>query len=203
MHINFIHPPNIKSLEEVFTVKPKIVTVKEFTDEGFEKFIKDFSEAENSNQDIIPIFIDSYGGEVYILLGMINKIAASNKKVSTILLSKAMSCAAVLFSAGDKGYRFIAPYATLMIHEVSSEMEGKNKEIKADANETERLNTLMFSILDSNCRQDEGYFENLIHDIGHAELYLTAKEAIKHGIADKIGVPNLNIELKLSYKLKC
>ena len=50
---------------------PVIARVNEFTEQAAEKLSTDISAAHNTGQDIIPIVIDSYGGEVYSLMSMI------------------------------------------------------------------------------------------------------------------------------------
>ena len=77
---------------------PVVIRVEKFTPDGAKKFTQDMSAAHNSGQDIIPIVIDSYGGQVYSLMSMISAIRASELPVSTIVEGKAMSCGVVLFS---------------------------------------------------------------------------------------------------------
>ena len=130
---------------------PIVVTVNKFTEESAKQFAEDMEKAENSYQHIIPIVIDSYGGSVYSLLSMIDVIKNSKKIVATISLSKSMSCGAVLLTFGTEGYRFAGLNSTVMIHEVSSMTFGKITEIKADAAEADRLNNIIFSMMDKNC----------------------------------------------------
>ena len=103
-------------------------------------FLSLINKAQNSGQPVIPVIIDSYGGQVYSLMSMISDIKHSKIPVATIVQGKAMSCGAILFSFGTEGYRYMDPDATLMIHDVSSMEIGKVEEIKASAEETERLN---------------------------------------------------------------
>lgn len=166
-----------------------------------EKFRDDLMHAEDhalkSNQSVLPIIIDSYGGEVYSLLSMIDAIKSCKIKIATIVEGKAMSAGAALFSCGTEGYRFIEPCATVMIHEVSSWSEGKNDEIKVKAEETDRLNAKIFSIMAANCKQKKDYFLKLVHQNNHADWYLDAEECVKHNLANRISIPGFKVKVKM------
>ena len=108
---------------------PVIVRVNKFNEEAAEKFTKQMDAAQNSGQPIVPIVIDSYGGQVYSLMSMISNIKAAGLPIATIIEGKAMSCGAILFSFGHDGMRYMDKDATLMIHDVSSMSYGKNEEI--------------------------------------------------------------------------
>ena len=108
---------------------PVIITVNQFNEEETRKFAEMMCQAQNSGQKVIPIEIDSFGGEVYSLMSMIAMIKASKVPVATIIQGKAMSCGAVLFSFGEDGLRFMDKDATVMIHDVSSMDWGKVEEL--------------------------------------------------------------------------
>ena len=110
---------------------PVIIRVNKFDEESAKEFASQVSLAHNTGQNVIPIVIDSYGGQVYSLMSMIAVIKNSELPVATIIEGKAMSCGAVLFTFGEEGMRFMDKDATLMIHDVSSAQWGKVEEIKA------------------------------------------------------------------------
>lgn len=84
---------------------PVVVRVEKFTTDAAKKFTQDMSAAHNSGQNIIPVVIDSYGGQVYSLMSMIADIKSADLPVATIVEGKAMSCGAVLFTFGEDGHR--------------------------------------------------------------------------------------------------
>lgn len=122
----------IRKLEELCDV-PSIVYVNKFDEEAAKGFVVAMRDAEQKHQPVVPIIIDSYGGQVYSLLSMVDVVKRCSKPVATIILGKAMSCGAVLFTMGSDGMRFMGSNATLMIHDVSNISLGKIEEIKADA----------------------------------------------------------------------
>ena len=120
-----------KLIKEVELRKnPVIVRVNKFNEEASRKFAGEIAAAHNTGQDIIPVVIDSYGGEVYSLMSMVSSIKHSTIPIATIVEGKAMSCGAILFSFGEEGLRFCDPDATIMIHDVSSMDFGKIEELK-------------------------------------------------------------------------
>ena len=97
-----------------------IATVNKFDEKSAKEFQQQIAQAHNTGQKVIPVVIDSYGGQVYSLMSMISAIKNSELPVATIVEGKAMSCGAILFSFGEQGLRFMDQDATLMIHDVSS-----------------------------------------------------------------------------------
>lgn len=193
--------PNIKGYINNIINLPKVVVVNKFTEESAKQFFSDLNEAENTNQDIIPIVIDSYGGQTYSLFAMIDCIKSSKKKIATISIGKSMSCGSVLLSCGTDGYRFVSPLSTILIHDASNWIGGKTEEIKSSAKETERVNNLVYHIMDRNCGHEEGYFQKIVHENkGHADWHLTAEEAIEHKLANHIRIPRFEVTVSTETK---
>jgi ATP-dependent protease ClpP protease subunit len=170
---------------------PLIRLNKAFDYEMVEHFNEEFNKALSTNPKVIPVVIDSYGGDVYCLLELISLFQSSPVPIATICNGKAMSCGAMLFMFGHENLRFMSEHATLMIHEVSAFSFGKVEEIKTDAHETERLNNLIFKLTAKHLGKKENYFMELLHKHNHADIFMTAKEAKKHNICNHIGVPSL------------
>ena len=119
---------------------PVVIRVNKFDEAAAKAFSAAVTKAHNTGQPVLPIVIDSYGGQVYSLMSMISDINHCTIPVATIVQGKAMSCGAILFSFGQEGMRYMDPDSTVMIHDVSSMEYGKVEEVKASAEETERLN---------------------------------------------------------------
>ena len=175
------------------------IVVNEFSEYGVKQFKNDFEALKNApDVPVILIYIDSYGGEIYSLLAMIDMIeSCDTKPVATIALGKAMSCGGVLLTCGTKGYRFAGKNSTIMIHGASSFSFGKLEDIKADVNECERLNAVILKILAKKCSQKETYFKKLIDKNKNTNIYLDAESAKKHRIIDCIGIPEVNVRYNL------
>jgi len=181
---------------------PVIIRVKKFDESAANEFCTKLNKAQNTGQPVIPVIIDSYGGQVYSLMSMISDIKYSKIPVATIVQGKAMSCGAVLASFGTEGYRYMDPDATIMIHDVSSMGFGKVEEIKADAAETERLNQKLYTMMAENCGHHKEYFLDIIHQRGHADWFLEVDAARKHNLVNHAHIPTLEISAKIEFKFE-
>jgi ATP-dependent Clp protease, protease subunit len=196
MHWTTKVSPLIKDME--LKHSPVIIRVNEFTEESAADFASKVALAQNTGQPIVPVIIDSYGGQVYSLMSMIAAIKASEIPVATIVEGKAMSCGVILASCGSKGHRYITEDATLMIHDVSSGAFGKNSEIQASADETQRLNEKIYQILAENTGKPAKWFHKKIMKRGRADWFVEPYRAIEIGISDVIGMPKLHIDVSVS-----
>jgi ATP-dependent Clp protease protease subunit len=192
--------PLIKDLELKY--EPVIIRVNKFDEESAKDFCSAMSLAQNTGQTVIPVIIDSYGGQVYALMSMIAAIKASKVPVATVVEGKAMSCGALLFSFGAEGMRYMDADATLMIHDVSSGAWGKVEELKADVREAERLNKKVYEMMAKNCGKEPGYFLDIVHSKGHADWYLDADEARRHNLANHARLPTLTATVDVKYGLE-
>lgn len=179
--------------------EPVVIRVNKFDEEAANKFSAAVSLAQYTGQSMIPVVIDSYGGQVYSLMSMVANIKASKIPVATIVEGKAMSCGALLFSFGAPGYRYMDKHATIMIHDVSSGAHGKIEEIKADAKEGDRLNQALYREMASNCGKEPEFFLKQIHERSHADWYLDADEALSIGLANHLRVPELRVKIDVEY----
>lgn len=200
MRYKFDRSPLIKELE--LHNNPVTIRVNKFTEDSASEFQRKMAMAHNTGQDIIPVIIDSYGGQVYSLMAMISAIKNSELPVATIVEGKAMSCGALLFSFGTEGHRYMDPYATVMIHDVSAGAIGKIEELKANSEEANRLNEQVFKMMAQNIGKSDKYFLKRIHEKGHADWYLTPEECKKINLANHLRVPVLNIKINVEMELE-
>jgi ATP-dependent Clp protease, protease subunit len=205
--MNIIYNTNLKTsfkaLKDLIE-DPLIIRVTDFNEESCEKFSEQMNRAVNSGQPLIPIVINSYGGYVDSLFAMLDMIDNCPVPVATICEGKAMSCGSVLLSCGAEGMRFCAPTSRVMIHEVSSGFYGKNSEIQADAQETNRLNKLLLERMAKNCGQPKNYFIDLVRKNNNLDLYLTPQQALKHNLVNHIDVPTMliNVQSSIEFVMK-
>lgn len=73
---------------------------------------------------------------MYAGLAMIDTINAIKSPVSIVVMGYVASMASVLLSCGTKGKRYIQRGARVMIHQVSSGVNGKNDDIQVAAENT-------------------------------------------------------------------
>ncbi len=140
-----------------------------------------FLDAENSKEDI-KLYINSPGGSVTAALAMYDTIQHVKSDVSTICIGQAASAAAVLLAAGKKGKRIALPNSRILIHQVMGGAEGQQKDILIAANEITRIKDQLNHILSKHTGQSVKKIET---DTDR-DFWMTADEAKKYGIVDKI-----------------
>lgn len=181
---------------------PGHIVVNSFDEPSAKAFRDQFNKILEGPQDTIPIIIDSYGGQVFSLISMIDTIDAARgiKKIITSVTGKAMSCGAILLAAGDQ--RFCSDRSDIMIHEVSGAAWGKNVEVQADSEYLGKLNKQMLEYLSTRCGKKPAFFGNMLHQGGHTDLHLSAKEAKKLGLVHTIGTPSVSIDVSVKINIK-
>ena len=133
----------------------------------------------------INVVIDSPGGDVYEMFGIIDYIESlernSDIKVNTICRGKAMSAAAMILACGT-GKRLASKRSTVMIHEGSSMQAGKSSDVKAAQKYNAHLENMANTILGEKTTKDKNFWSEQTK----TDLYLSAKDAQKLGVIDGI-----------------
>ncbi|MFA6994889.1 MAG: ATP-dependent Clp endopeptidase proteolytic subunit ClpP [Patescibacteria group bacterium] len=140
-----------------------------------------FLDAENKNQDI-KFYINSPGGSVSAGLAIYDTMQFIKSDVSTICVGLAASMASVLLAAGKNGKRFALPNSEIMIHQIMGGAEGQASDIKIHAEHILKIKDKMNKILAAHTGQKIATIE---HD-SDRDNFMSAEEALKYGIIDKI-----------------
>jgi len=140
---------------------------------------------EEGDTSPINVVIDSIGGDVYEMFGIIDYIESLEKnskiKVNTICRGKAFSAAAMILTSGT-GKRLASKRSTVMIHEGSSMLAGKTSDLKAAHKYNARLEDMANAILGNKTGKDKKFWSEQTK----TDLYLSAKDAQKLGVIDGI-----------------
>jgi len=140
-----------------------------------------FLESEDPKKDI-KLYINSPGGSVTDGLAIYDTIQYIKCDVSTIAVGMAASMAAVLLTAGTKGKRLALPNSEMLLHQVMGGAEGQATDIKIKAEQIlkikERLNKILVKHTGQNLKK--------IEKDSDRDYYITAQEAIKYGLIDKV-----------------
>ena len=138
-----------------------------------------------ANQDPkkdIKLYINSPGGSVTAGMAIYDTMQYIEPDVNTICVGLAASMAAVLLSAGKKGKRFALPNSEIMIHQVMGGMEGQASDIKIRAERILRIKERLNKILSETTGKD---LKTIEKDTDR-DYFLSAQEALKYGIVDKV-----------------
>lgn len=173
------------------------IWVVDFDDHTLASFYSQFFELEKDpSVSIIPIFISSYGGSVDVLTAMRDLIKSCDKPVATIAVGRAMSCGAALLAAGTPGFRFAAPNASIMIHEVSGGAGGKSAEMEARIEDIKRINEQLFAHMAQDMKVPYAKLLKEVNKRRNADWFITAEEALKLKLIDHVGLPRVMMKVQ-------
>lgn len=140
-----------------------------------------FLESEDKNKDI-KLYINTPGGSVTAGLAIYDTMQYIKPNVSTICVGTASSMGAVLLSAGEKSKRFALPNSEIMLHQVMGGVEGQAVDIKIRAEHILKVKDRINKILAKHASQP---IKKIEQDTDR-DFYMSAEEALKYGIIDKI-----------------
>ncbi len=140
-----------------------------------------FLENQNPNKDI-TLYIHSPGGHVTAGLAIYDTMQYIKPTVSTVCVGMAASMGAVLLAGGKKGKRFSLPNSEVMIHQPLGGIEGQASDISIHAEHILRTKKRLNKILSDHTGQK---LEKVEKDTDR-DKFLTAEEAKKYGLIDKI-----------------
>ncbi len=140
-----------------------------------------FLDAESKDKDI-KFYINTPGGSVSSGMAIYDTMQYVKADVSTICMGMAASMGATLLSSGAKGKRFALPNAEIMIHQVMGGTEGQASDIKIRAEHILKVKDRLNKILAKHTGQKIAAIEK----DSDRDRFMTAEEARKYGIIDKI-----------------
>jgi ATP-dependent Clp protease protease subunit len=154
-------------------------------------------ESEGSNMPII-FLINSPGGDVYSMLGIIDVMSSLSCPIITVCTGAAFSGAAVILMAGK--LRFATKHSRIMLHEpmTSNGRDSKLQDLQNDTVEMAKLMGIMIDLIALYTKHEK---EKIKQDL-KKDFYLSPQEAKDYGIIDHIGfisssslISSISIEL--------
>jgi ATP-dependent Clp protease protease subunit len=130
----------------------------------------------------IHLYINSPGGVISAGLAIYDTMQCIKCSVETICIGQAASMAAILLAAGHEGKRLAFPNARMMIHQPLGGAEGQASDIEIQAKEMNRVKKRLDEILVYHTGQP---MEVIERDTDR-DFFLTAEEAVKYGLIDRI-----------------
>ena len=126
--------------------------------------------------------VNSPGGSVSAGMAIYDTMNYVKSPISTICIGQAASMGAFLLSSGEPGSRFALPHARIMVHQPLGGAQGQATDIEIQAKEILRLRDVLNNILAKNTGQS---LEQIALDTDR-DRYMTADEALKYGLVDKV-----------------
>ena len=140
-----------------------------------------FLEHEDADAEI-SFYINSPGGSISSGMAIYDTMNYIKCDVSTICVGLAASMGAFLLSSGTKGKRIALPNSEIMIHQPMGGMQGQATDMKIQADRIIQVKRKLNEIMAANCGRP---VEEVEKDTDR-DNFMTAEEALKYGLIDKI-----------------
>ncbi|MCD4738616.1 MAG: ATP-dependent Clp protease proteolytic subunit [Anaerolineae bacterium] len=140
-----------------------------------------FLDREDPEQEI-SLYINSPGGEISAGLAIYDTLQLLHAPISTIAVGMTASMATILLAAGTTGRRYALPHATIHMHQPLGGVRGQATDIEIAAREILRMRELLNGLLQQHTDLDTKQIE----EFTDRDYYMTAAEAVGHGIIDKV-----------------
>lgn len=140
-----------------------------------------FLQMEDPKKDV-HIYINSPGGSLTAGMAIYDTMNFLHCDVVTYCVGQAASMATILLAAGTRGKRYSLPNSRVMIHQPYGGATGQARDITIAANEILRWRRKINEILS----KDTGQSVEQIEKDSDRDFYMTAEEAMKYGIVDKV-----------------
>lgn len=140
-----------------------------------------FLEVEDPKKDI-KLYINSPGGLVTSGLAIYDTMQYIKPDISTICMGQAASAAALLLAAGTPGKRLSLPNANILIHQPMGGARGQATDVGIQARQILKIKDRLNDIFVKHTGQSK---EKIERDTDR-DFYMTAEEAKKYGLIDKV-----------------
>ncbi len=144
-----------------------------------------FLQNEDSKKDI-HLYLNTPGGLITSGLAIYDTMQYVSCDVCTYCIGQAASMGALLLAGGTKGKRFLLPNSRVLIHQPWGGVEGKTTDVNIHTKEMLRLRKIVNEILSFHTGQS---LKKIERDT-EKDYFMSAEEAIKYGLGDKIIIPN-------------
>jgi ATP-dependent Clp protease protease subunit len=131
----------------------------------------------------IELHMNSPGGDPYAMLRLHDEILSCPCQVKFYGGGIIQSSATWIMAVCDE--RYLHPNTTVMVHDGTEGFEGTHTDVKIALSESVRLQDMLYDVYAANSRMPRSFWE----DVCQRDLYLTAEETVKLGLADKIVEP--------------
>jgi ATP-dependent Clp protease protease subunit len=136
----------------------------------------------DTRNEPINLIINSNGGDVYEMLGIIDYIESLSVPINTICRGRAFSAAAVILACGT-GVRMASKRSCVMFHESISFMDGiKISDMSAYINNLNSLENDVCNLLASKSNKNADWWKQQ----QKTDLFLSAEQLKQYGIIDEI-----------------
>ena len=141
---------------------------------------------EEEDKEPIEFYLSTYGGsadDMFALYDIMKNIQKTTE-IHTVGVGKVMSAGVPLLACGTKGKRKIAKNCRIMIHSVSAGNQGNLHDLMNELGAVEELQKMYINCLVEETKMTKSQLKKMLKR--KVNVYLSAEQAIKLGIADEI-----------------
>ena len=135
-----------------------------------------------SDEDI-TMYINSPGGSVIDGFGLLDTMGMVKSDIITVGTGMAASMGSLLISSGTRGKRKALQNSWVMLHQLSSGIRGKFKDIMVEAEFCKRLTERLYSHLAQRTGQP---YEKIVEACENGDKWFSAEEAKAFGLIDEV-----------------
>jgi len=137
---------------------------------------------EEGDKSPINLIINSNGGDVYEMLGIIDYMQSLDVPINTICRGRAFSAAAVILACGT-GTRMVSKHSCVMFHESSSFLEGiKMSDMTAYLANLKKIEKDVCELLATKSNQNAEWWSQQ----QKTDMFLSAEQLLQYKIIDQI-----------------
>jgi len=161
------------SLENVFALNKALSSLEK-------QFLMLKIQFELKQSPHIKLFLNSDGGEIFSAFTAADRIISSKVPIYTFVEGMVASAATIMSIVGKK--RYISPSGVMLVHQLRSWCGGTHENLKDEAKNLEMLSEKIQGYYLKYTKFSQADLDEILkHDI-----YLSAEECIKYGLADQI-----------------
>ena len=140
------------------------------------------------HRDPVKFLVSTFGGNAVDMFGIydtVKMLQDNGIEIHTVGSGKVMSAGVLLLACGTKGKRVIGKNCRVMVHPVVGGAHGPSHDIQNEVEEILQTQQQYVECLANETKLSISRLNKLISE--KRNIYLSAEEAVKFGIADKIG----------------
>lgn len=138
------------------------------------------------SHDDITMYINSPGGNVIDGFGLIDTMGMIKSNIVTIGTGMAASMGSLLISSGTRGKRKALANSWVMLHQLSSGIQGKFKDIIVEAEFCKRLTEKLYNHL---AQRTGRTYDEIKEACENGDKWFSAEEAKDFGLIDEVIYP--------------
>ena len=159
---------------------------QDITEQKSEEVVYALKIYSGESSDPVEFYVNSAGGVASDMFAIYDFMRESREEmeIHTHGLGKVMSAAVLVLAAGTKGKRKIGKYCRVMIHSVIGGSSGALHDLKNEMKEIQMIQDMYIDALAAETKLTKKKLKDMFSK--NVNVYLSAEEAVKHGIADII-----------------